>query len=271
MEKFEITGSIVLYKPDRLVLKSIQSFLNCTMRKKLILIDNSPTDECRNLITHPDIEYIFNNNNNVGFGAGHNIAIRRIIDISDYHLILNPDVYFDSGVLEAIVNYMRQDAGIGIVMPKVIYGDGSIQYVAKLLPTPFDFFIRRFMPFWPFSALSERFELRQSNYDKIMVVPFLSGCFQVFNIQALKEVGLFDENIFMYTEDIDISRRMLRRYRTIFYPEQFIYHLHERKSFRNFKTLKVYLRSAIYYFNKWGWFFDRERRDMNQKTLSQFK
>jgi len=267
---FDITASIVLYKNEReLLSKTIQSYLDSKLRLKLYLIDNSPTDELKDIINDPRVEYIYNNNN-VGFGAGHNVAIRKSIPESSFHLVLNPDIYFDDHILGNILEYMRKDEAIGVLMPKILNADGSIQYVAKLLPTPFDFFVRRFLPFGPFRKISERFELRHTNYDQVMMAPFLSGCFMVFRTEALGQVGLFDEKIFMYTEDIDITRRVLTRYKAIFYPKAFVYHDHTRKSFRNFKTLGVYLKSAIYYFNKWGWFFDSSRREINKRTLSQF-
>ena len=94
----------------------------------------------------------------------------------------------------------------------------------------------------------------------------------IFSTSALKKTGLFDENIFMYTEDIDITRRMIEAsYKTIFYPFVCICHHHERKSFTNFKVFKMYLKSTIYYFNKWGWFFDKERRRINKLILAQLQ
>ena len=92
-------------------------------------------------------------------------------------------------------------------MPKVYYPNGELQYLCKLIPTPFDLMFKRFLP----SSIVERrmikFQLRFTKYNKIMNVPYLSGCFMFFRISALQDIGLFDERFFMYPEDIDITRR----------------------------------------------------------------
>ena len=86
-------------------------------------------------------------------------------------------------------------------------------------------------------------------------------------MEALKKVGLFDERIFLYTEDIDLTRRIHRHFRTVFYPHATIYHYHERASYKNLRTLYHHAISAVTYFNKWGWFYDPERRAINKNTL----
>ena len=131
-------GSIVLYRNKKeQVLKAINSFLNTELKVKLFLVDNSPDDSLRELEKIDSrIEYIFNNAN-LGYGKAHNIAIRRSIeDNVPYHLVLNPDVYFEKGVLEKLYEYMENHPDVGNVMPKVVCPDGSIQYLCKLLPTP---------------------------------------------------------------------------------------------------------------------------------------
>ncbi|MFT4153287.1 glycosyltransferase family 2 protein [Parafilimonas sp.] len=274
MNEYQLTASIVLYKNDDLVKQAIESFLKTTLKVKLYLVDNSPTRELQTklaaYIKDKRIEYIFNGAN-IGFGAGHNVAIKKIIETSAYHLVLNPDVSFDAAILPELLHYMQAHNNVGVVMPKVLYPDNSVQYLAKLLPRPFDFFVIRFLPF-AFKKSQDVFRLKQSGYNKIMNVPFLSGCFLIFNTGALKKAGLFDEKIFMYTEDIDIVRRIISSsYKSVFYPYAHIYHHHERKSFKNLKVFGIYLKSALYYFNKWGWFFDAERRKINRLTLDQLK
>jgi hypothetical protein len=87
-------------------------------------------------------------NSNPGFGAVHNIAMRKSIKISaKYHLILNPDVYFEQGVLEELFTYMENNPDVELFMPKVLYPNGEIQYLYRLLQTPFDLLFRRFLPF----------------------------------------------------------------------------------------------------------------------------
>lgn len=270
-----ISGAIVLFNnPQEQLLKAINSFLFTNLDVKLYLIDNSPTDKLKCLSEQDArIEYIFNNNN-LGFGAGHNIAINLAIKSgSQYHLVLNPDIYHDKGVLESIISFMEINPDIGLVMPKVLYPNGDIQYLAKLLPTPFDFFVRRLMPIKKIKkTLNDKFELRFSGYNLVMDIPYLSGCYMVFKVDLLKKIKGFDENIFMHMEDIDITRRSIQSgSRAVYYPIVSVYHDHEVKSFKNLKTLKIYVRSAFYYFNKWGWFFDKERKLLNEQTINKIR
>jgi hypothetical protein len=82
--------------------------------------------------------------------------------------------------------------------------------------------------------------------------------------EVLKDIGLFDENIFMYLEDTDLNRRIHSKYKTIFYPKVEIVHEYAKESYVNKKLLMFHIKSAIYYFNKWGWIFDRQRDEINQ-------
>ena len=82
--------------------------------------------------------------------------------------------------------------------------------------------------------------------------------------EVLKDIGLFDENIFMYLEDTDLNRRIHSKYKTIFYPKVEIIHEYAKESYVNKKLLMFHIKSAIYYFNKLGWIFDRQRDEINQ-------
>jgi len=222
-----LNSSIVLYHNKKeQVLRAIRSVLNTDLNVRLYLVDNSSNDVLKELAQLDSrITYIFNNAN-LGYGKAHNIAIRKSIeDHVPYHLVLNPDVYFERGVLEELYAYMEQNKDIGNIMPQVRYPDGEIQYLCKLLPTPIDLIFRRFMPFkkW-LEKRNEQYELRWTGYDKIMNVPYLSGCFMFLRCSILEEVGLFDENIFMYLEDTDLSRRIHKVAKTVFYPNTYIYH-----------------------------------------------
>lgn len=117
----------------------------------------------------------------------------------------------------------------------------------------------------------EQFELRHSNYDKIMDVPYLSGCFMLFRTSSLRRIGLFDERFFMYPEDIDITRRMHAEFRTVFFPGATIVHDHARESYKSASALWVHLYNLAKYFNKWGWAWDSERERVNRATLRQFE
>jgi GT2 family glycosyltransferase len=265
--------SIVLYhNREEQIKKAIKSVLNTDLNITLYLVDNSSTDSLRKLERiDKRIVYIFNNSN-LGFGKAHNIALKKSIEKNiPYHLVLNPDVYFEKGVLEELYDFMENNKDVGLVMPKVLYPDGNIQYLCKLLPTPLDLFGRRFLNFGPFRKIVEKrnevYELRFTGYDKIMEVPYLSGCFMFIRTEVLKKVGLFDERFFMYLEDTDLSRRIHRVAKTVYYPYVYIYHEYGKGSYKSLKLLYYHIKSAIKYFNKYGWFFDKEREEINKKIL----
>ena len=268
----QINASIVLYHTNKDQLKNIITcFLNIPFDTKLYLIDNSSNDDLKILKDFDtSIEYIYNNAN-LGYGAAHNIALRKSIENNaTYHFILNSDILFNPNDIKTLVDYMDNNPDVGHLMPKVIYPDGQLQYLCKLLPTPYDLIVRRFIPFKRIKELNDsKYELRFSGYNKIMNVPYLSGCFMLLRISALKEIGLFDERYFMYPEDIDLTRRMHKNYKTIFFPYVTIIHDHAKSSYKNLKMMFIHIYNIIKYFNKWGWFFDKERKIVNKSCLAQ--
>jgi len=274
--KCDITASIVIYKNNiDMLQKAINSFLDTSLSVKIFLVDNSPDDSLKMLKNNDKrIDYIFNNDN-IGFGAGHNIAIKKSIETEAlYHIVLNPDVYFETGTIEKLFDYAKKNLDIGILVPKTLYPNGDLQFLCRMLPTPFDFFAKRLIPnflIYFFKNRLDAYEFKSRNYDDTMEVPFLSGCFMLIKIEVLKEIGLFDENIFMYTEDIDLTRRVFMKYKTIYYPRAEIFHGYERGSTKNIKLFWISIKSSFYYFNKWGWFWDKNRDEINNKVLTQFK
>ena len=269
----KLSASIVLYntKIDELK-RVIDSYFAYQGEKQLFLVDNSPNDNLREIAKmYPyDVFYIFNNEN-MGYGKAHNIAIKKSIEQNlPYHIILNPDIIIEKNTLEKLTNYMEQHPEVGNIMPKIIYPDGELQYLCKLLPSPIDLIFRRFIPIknWK-EAINKRYELHSFGYDQIMNIPNLSGCFMFLRTEVLKQVGLFDENIFMYLEDIDLNRRIHSKYKTIYYPDATVIHEHQKESYKSKRLLKAHIQSAIYYFNKYGWFFDKERTNINKNVFKE--
>ena len=243
------------------------------MDVKLYLVDNSSTPRLQYLQKLDSrIEYIYTGKN-LGFGKAHNIAMRKSIEENaNYHLVLNPDIYFEAGVLEELSDFMEKNKDIANIMPKVFYPNGDLQYLCKLLPTPKELIVRRFIKDEKIvQKINHNYELRDFRYDKILNVPSLSGCFMFLRVECLKELGLFDENIFMYMEDIDLNRRLHSKYKTIFYPNVSITHVHAKESYKRKWLLFQHIKSTIYYFNKYGWFFDKFRNDKNKEVKNSIK
>jgi GT2 family glycosyltransferase len=212
--------------------------------------------------------YIFAGKN-LGFGGGHNLALRRGMEIAEYQLVLNPDVYFSAEVPGALVRFMNEHRDVGLVMPKILNSDGTEQRLCKQLPSPLDLLSRRFLGGLGrklFGEQLDRYELRHVNLGVIREVPCLSGCFMFLRTEALRDVGFFDERYFMYMEDVDLCRRIGATYKTVFYPDVAITHGYAKGSYSNWRLLKYHLQSAIRYFAKWGWIFDSTRERLNKKT-----
>jgi len=272
MEKFDLTISVVLYKNQHAEIKKvISSIAQTRLSYRLFLIDNSPTDSLRIFAGRENTEYFFNNGN-IGFGKAQNIVISKIIEQSCYHLIVNPDISFENGTLDKIHAFMEQNPGIGQLMPKVCYKDGSIQKLCKLLPHPIDLIGRRFFNnLYAKTRRSKVYELSDFCYDQILDTPALSGCFMFTRTAVLKKVNGFDPRYFMYLEDFDLTRRINKISRTVFYPGASVTHVFSKASYSDLRLLKHHIISAIKYFNKWGWFFDKERSTLNKKVLAQIE
>jgi GT2 family glycosyltransferase len=105
--------------------KVINSCIKYTGSYRIYIIDNSQNDNLKILSNIYNIEYI-HNPSNPGFGASHNIALKKSLELNaKYHLVLNPDIYFDSKTIEKIVFYMDLNPQVGNLMPKVLYPNGE--------------------------------------------------------------------------------------------------------------------------------------------------
>lgn len=258
--------SIVIYKHRFSEMESlIRTLRGSEIVEKIYIIDNSPVPSCD--FKQDGLTYIFTGRN-IGYGAAHNIALRKTIAAElPYHLVVNPDITMDATILKEMIDYLEKNKNIGHLMPKVVYPDGETQYLCKLIPTPKDLIFRRFLPEkWTVKNMN-RFEMRNSGYDKIMDVPYLSGCFMLLRTEALKKAGLFDERFFLYPEDIDLTRRIGEHYRTVFYPFTSVEHHHARSSYKSFGMMLVHSWNLMKYFNKWGWIFDKKRKRINQELI----
>ena len=281
-----ITASIVTYNNNLLDLEGILRSLLISPVQKVWIVDHSDVfdrleGELQEYKKRDDeflkhegrgfqLEYIKDANR--GYGSGHNVALRKAMEEgSQYHLVVNPDVWFGADVIPALWRLMEEDKSVAQVMPKVLFLNGSVQRLAKLCPTPLDLFCRFFLPGRLFTKRNDRFELRDSGYEREMNVPFLSGCFMFFRMSALQGVGLFDERFFMYMEDVDITRRLHAKYKTLFYPSVSIYHRFSRLSYHNWQLSLAHMVSVVKYFNKWGWVYDKGRRRFNKKLLRELK
>ena len=209
------------------------------------------------------LKYVRHRNN--GYGGGHNVALREAMAAgAEYHLVVNPDVWFTKDTIDGILEFMDKNPSVGQLMPKIMFPDGRIQCLAKRLPTPLDIVGRFCLPRAIIQKRNFRYEIKDTGLCQTVSVPYLSGCFMFFRLKCFETTGLFDERFFMYAEDIDMTRRMHQEFATVFYPDVVAFHKFARASHRSLKLFRIHAVNLVMYFNKWGWFRDEQRRRFNE-------
>jgi GT2 family glycosyltransferase len=267
---YDVVGSIVTYKTDLDELDTaIAQFLAVPLKLHLCVIDNSPTPlPLRRHAGDPRVSYYFANGN-LGYGRAHNIALRASRGRSRFNLVMNTDITYSTDVVRRLVSYMDANPGVGLAGPKVRYPDGSLQYVCRLLPTPANMFLRRFLPG---SSWTERadalYELRWWDHESFANIPYFQGSCILLRTDLCNELGGFDERFFLYGEDIDLTRRIHEVAQTVYVPDVHITHEYRRYSIRSLLGTWYGIQNNWRYFNKWGWFFDRERGVINQRVIA---
>ena len=239
----KITASIVIYNENKETLKKvIDSFFSLNFEKELIIIDNSPKDDLKLFCENFDnLRYIFTGEN-LGFGKGHNLAFETLKEKSDIHMIINPDVYFDSKEISDFLNWFYKEKDISLATPKVCFPDGSTQNIARNIPTPIALLKRKL------KLNSGELDIKDNN---IYNIPFAHGCFLVFKTEVFEKIQGFDERYFMYMEDIDIFIKAKKYGQTVINTKYKIYHEYRKGSSKSFRLLRWHLNSAIKFFYKY--------------------
>ncbi|MBV8281626.1 MAG: glycosyltransferase family 2 protein [Candidatus Eremiobacteraeota bacterium] len=216
-----------------------------------------------------------NPGHNLGFGAAHNVALRCLNpDGAPYHVILNPDIHLEDNTFADLAEVMDANPQVGLLMPRILYPDGSTQFLCKLLPAPVDLLLRRFAPDVVKQLARNRiatFDLRNFDYESPVSVPSLSGCFMFTRRSVLDSIEGFDERFFLYMEDVDLCRRMAEKSELLYWPNVIVKHEHQMTSYKSFRVLLLHLQSAVAYFNKWGWFTDSTREKANQMAIARLR
>jgi GT2 family glycosyltransferase len=269
LDKVRLTISIVTYQTQRSVLDAAwQTIVEASghaaeahpgYRMKLILVDNSKSGdrairEFAERHAHESIELI-SGHGNVGFGAGHNLALSRVH--SDFHLVLNPDVELAPDAIAEALRFMQANPECGLLAPAVYDEDGNQQYLCKRYPAVLDFFLRGFAPSWlarRFRARLHRYEMRDLVRDAVLWdPPVVSGSFMFFRTSVLERLGGFDTRFFLYLEDFDLTLRAARISRVAFVPAVRITHYGGNAARKGIAHVKMFVTAAIKFYNKNGW------------------
>jgi GT2 family glycosyltransferase/lipopolysaccharide/colanic/teichoic acid biosynthesis glycosyltransferase len=222
---------------------------------EVVVEDNAPLDGaaeelCRGV---PGVVYR-RNDRNLGFGRAVNQGIRAAR--GEFFLVLNPDVEVEPGSVEELLREMERDPAAGIVAPKLLYADGSLQDSCRTFYTLPVFLLRRTFIgrlFPNHRALREHLML---DYDHATTraVDWCLGASLLVRRRAVEDVGPMDERFFLYFEDVDWCYRMAARgWKVVYHPAATMVHHYQRASAgRPSRGLLIHLASSLRYYEKWS-------------------
>ena len=259
MADIKVSFSVVTYNDELVIKKLLDSiFENTNVDFRVYVIDNNSSDKTVEIIksTGYDITLIENEDND-GFGKAHN-KVLPLID-SEYHVFINPDIEFHDSVIDRIAVYLDMQPDIGIVMPKVLSSDATVQILPKKDPR-FLYLLSRRLRFKWLVKYREEYEMLEKSADEVFDIEFASGCFMFVRTDLIKELKGFDERYFLYFEDADFSRRIREHARVQYNPEFMVYHQWDRAGAKSFKCFTIQVVSMLKYFCKW-----KHRKTQNEK------
>ncbi|WP_347986260.1 glycosyltransferase family 2 protein [Methylomonas sp. AM2-LC] len=266
-------SSLVVYKPDLVMLEEVILSLqkaaltakqHYTISFSLTIVDNSNEECWQKQLQIQYAQYqkcapdwtleLLHSADNMGYGAGNNKVIREVK--SDYHLVINPDLFIEQDMLLQCIRFMEANPNIGLLVPAVFGENGDRHYLCKRNPTLCIMFIRS-LPFkWIktlFQSTLAKFEMRDCNYEQIIEnVEFPSGCCMFFRTKPLQQIQGFDPDYFLYYEDADIGRRMRKIAGVVYLPNARAIHRWARATHRSKKFFLITIKSGLIYWYKWN-------------------
>ncbi len=197
------------------------------LESEVFVVDNNSVDGSVEMVREkfPNVKLIANNQN-LGFAKANNQAIRKAK--GEYILLLNPDTVVEDNTFSKVVAFMDSHPDAGGLGVKMVDGSGKFLPESKRgLPTPATAFYKIFglSALFPHSKRFSRYHLGFLDENKTHRVDVLAGAFMLLRKSVLDEMGLLDEDFFMYGEDIDLSYRITRAgYNNYYFPETRIIH-----------------------------------------------
>jgi GT2 family glycosyltransferase len=185
---------------------SVQSALQ-NIDSEIIVVDNNSKDESCDMIKSrfPEI-LLIENRANLGFPKGNNIGVAQAK--GEYICILNPDTVVAEDTFEKVLSFAKSKKELGIVGCKLIDGTGNFLPESKRgIPTPWVAFTKIFglYKIFPNSDLFNKYYAQHLSENETGAIEILVGAFMVMKRELYNELGGFDENCFMYSDDIDLS------------------------------------------------------------------
>lgn len=212
----DISVVIVNYNVKDLAENCISSVYKANDGKydiEIFFVDNNSIDGSAEYISEkfPGINVI-SNGRNIGFSKANNIALRKAA--GKYILILNPDTLLEEGTFEKLIAFTENNQNTGAVTSKLILANGKLDSACRRsFPTP-SVAIPRILglsKLFPSSKIFGKYNLTYLDENKTYEVDAICGAFMFIPKKILDESGLFDEDYFMYGEDLDLCFRIKKK------------------------------------------------------------
>jgi GT2 family glycosyltransferase len=201
-----------------LCILSVQKAIEGLEAEIIVVDNNSADDSCAMLKQRfPGIRLI-ENNENLGFPKGNNIGVAQAQ--GEYICILNPDTVVAEDTFEKVLAFAKQQTDLGIVGCKLIDGTGNFLPESKRgIPTPWVAFTKIFGLYKTFAGSSffNKYYAQHLTENQTGKAAILVGAFMVMKRSLYNELGGFDENCFMYSDDIDLSYMALKKGKSNYY------------------------------------------------------
>jgi GT2 family glycosyltransferase len=231
---------------------SVQKALS-NIDAEIIVVDNNSSDDSCQMMQHrfPNIKLI-RNTENLGFPKGNNIGVSQAK--GDYICILNPDTVVAEDTFEKVLAFAKSQTNLGIVGCKLIDGKGNFLPESKRgIPTPWVAFTKIFglYNYFPKSNFFNKYYAQHVQESETGKVDILVGAFMVMKRELYNEIGGFDENCFMYSDDIDLSYMVLQKGKFNYYfPETTVIHYKGESTVKNETYIKRFQEAMNFFYKK---------------------
>lgn len=231
---------------------SVESALQ-NIDSEIIVVDNNSTDgSCEMMKSRfPNIKLI-RNNQNVGFPKGNNIGVAQAK--GEYICILNPDTVVAEDTFEKVLNFAKKQNNLGIIGVKLIDGTGNFLPESKRgIPTPWVAFtkIASLYKLFPKSNCFNKYYAQHLSANQTGKVEILVGAFMFLKKELYDEVGGFDEDCFMYSDDIDLSYMVLQKGKTNYYfHETTVIHYKGESTIKDGTYMKRFQEAMEFFYKK---------------------
>lgn len=231
---------------------SVQEALS-NIDSEIIVVDNHSSDDSCEMIKSrfPNVKLI-ENKENLGFPKGNNIGVAQAK--GNYICILNPDTVVAEDTFEKILAFAEEQENLGIVGCKLIDGSGNFLPESKRgIPTPFVALTKMvgLYKLFPNLKLFNRYYAQHLSKNETGKVDILVGAFMIMKRKLYNDIGGFDENCFMYSDDIDLSFMALKNGKNNYYfHETSVIHYKGESTVRDRFYMKRFREAMQFFYRK---------------------